>query len=232
MDFICLEKAKLHPVLDWHKSFNGSGEESHPHYVIQTKDLGFLMVGETGFVDDRSARIFLVKTDSKGKLLWQREFGKPGYNLGNCVAEAEDGNYLVAGTLNFDAALIKVEAKTGKTLWSKTWDLGSEDSFEGLTLSHDGGIVLTGYRNGLGEGTFLNWGSGVVLKTNANGQEEWWRIYPNSLLPVIELRQSRSGFILCVHPMDEESKKYNLLSVNSKGMVQWAKSYGEIYWGL
>ena len=39
MDFICLEKAKL-SVLDWHKSFNGSGEESHPHYVIQTKDLG------------------------------------------------------------------------------------------------------------------------------------------------------------------------------------------------
>ena len=51
------------PKLDWHKSYNGSGEESHPHYVIQTKDLGFLMVGETGFVDDRSARIFLVKTD-------------------------------------------------------------------------------------------------------------------------------------------------------------------------
>ena len=46
------------------------------------------------------------------------------------------------------------------------------------------------------------------------------------------IKKSRSGFILCVHPMDEESKKYNLLSVNSKGMVQWAKSYGEIYWGF
>ena len=82
--FYLFGESEVAPVLDWHKSFNGSGEESHPHYVIQTKDLGFLMVGETGFVEDRSARIFLVKTDSKGKLLWQREFGKPGYNLGNC----------------------------------------------------------------------------------------------------------------------------------------------------
>ena len=60
------------PEVEWHKSYNGSGEESHPHYVIQTKDFGFLMVGETGFVEDRSARIFLVKTDRLGKLLWQR----------------------------------------------------------------------------------------------------------------------------------------------------------------
>ena len=133
------------------------------------------MVGETGFVEDRSAKIFLVKTDSGGKLLWQKEFGKRGYNLGNCITEADDGNYLIAGTLNFDAALIKVEAKTGKTIWSKTWDLGSEDSFEGLTLSHDGGIVVTGYRDGLAEGTFLNWGRGLVLKTNEHGQEEWRR---------------------------------------------------------
>ena len=105
------------PEVDWHKSYNGSGDESHPHYVIQTKDLSFLMVGETGFVEDRSAKIFLVKTDSGGKLLWQKEFGKRGYNLGNCITEADDGNYLIAVTLNFDAALIKVDAKTGKTIW-------------------------------------------------------------------------------------------------------------------
>ena len=220
------------PKLDWHKSYNGTGEESHPHYVIQTKDLGFLMVGETGFVEDRSAKIFLVKTDSGGNLLWQKEFGKRGYNLGNCITEADDGNYLIAGTLNFDAALIKVEAKTGKTLWSKTWDLGSEDSFEGLTLSNDGGIVLTGYRDGLAEGTFLNWGRGLVLKTNEHGQEEWRRDLSDFTSSGYRIQQSGKGFVVCVHPKDEESHNFNLLSLDNKGKVQWAKSYGEIYWGF
>ena len=220
------------PKLDWHKSYNGSGEESHPHYVIQTKDLGFLMVGETGFVDDRSARIFLVKTDSGGKLLWQREFGKRGYNLGNCVAETADRNYLIVGTLNFDAALIKVEAKTGKTLWSKTWNLGSEDSFEGLCLSPDGGILVTGYRNGLAEGTFLNWGRGVLLKTNQYGEEEWRVDLSKYSSSGYRIQQSGRGFILSCHPKNEESEDYNLLSLDNKGRVQWAKSYGEIYWGF
>ena len=224
--------SQVAPKVLWHKSYNGTGEESHPHYVIQTKDLGFLMVGETGFVEDRSAKIFLVKTDSGGKLLWQKEFGKRGYNLGNCITEADDGNYLIAGTLNFDAALIKVEAKTGKTLWSKTWDLGSEDSFEGLTLSNDGGIVLTGYRDGLAEGTFLNWGRGLVLKTNEHGQEEWRRDLSDFTSSGYRIQQSGNGFVLCVHPKDEESHNFNLLSLDNKGKVQWAKSYGEIYWGF
>ena len=220
------------PKLDWHKSYNGTGEESHPHYVIQTKDLGFLMVGETGFVEDRSAKIFVVKTDSGGRLLWQREFGKSGYNLGNSVAEANDGNYLVAGTLNFDAALIKVDAKAGKTIWSKTWDFGSEDSFEGLTLSNDGGIVLTGYRDGLAEGTFLNWGKGLVLKANEYGQEEWRRDLSGFASSGYRIQQSGTGFVLCAHPKEEENSNFNLLSLDNDGKVQWAKSYGEIYWGF
>ena len=41
--FYLFGESEVAPVLAWHKSSNGSGEESHPHYVIQTKDLGFLM---------------------------------------------------------------------------------------------------------------------------------------------------------------------------------------------
>ena len=94
---------------------------------------------------------------------WENSFGKENLENRGIIwviawLKLKDGNYLVAGTLNFDAALIEVESKTGKMIWSKTWNLGSEDSFEGLTLTNDGGIILTGYRDGLAEGTFLNWG--------------------------------------------------------------------------
>ena len=78
------------PQIEWHRTFNGSGEESHPHYVIQTKDLGFLMVGETGFVENRTAKIFLVKTDSRGNLIWKKEWGKRGYNCLLYTSDAAD----------------------------------------------------------------------------------------------------------------------------------------------
>lgn len=220
------------PTVSWHKSYNGSGEESHPHYVVQTSDLGFLMVGETGFVDDRSAKIFLVKTDWLGNLLWQKEFGKRGYNLGNCVCEADDGNYLVAGTLDMDAALIKVHAKTGKTIWSKTWNLGTEDSFEGVCLSPDGGILVTGYRSGLAEGTFLNWGRGVLLKTDASGNEQWKRDLSKYTCSGYRIQPKGENFLISCHPRDEESTEYNLLLVDASGKIEWARNYGEIYWGF
>ena len=133
------------PKMEWHQVYNGSGEESHPHYVIETSDRGFLMIGETGFIDDNTAKIYVVKTDSSGSLIWEKEFGTEGYNLGNGCVETPDGNYVIAGTLNFDAVLIKVDALTGNTLsgWPKIWDLGSEDSFEAVEVTQDGGLIVT-----------------------------------------------------------------------------------------
>jgi len=87
-----------------------------------------------------------------------KDFGKPGYNLGNYPCEAPDVQDLVAGTLHFDAAVIKENAKIGIMIWSKTWNLGSEDSFESLCVNKQDEVFATGYRNGLGEGTFFNWG--------------------------------------------------------------------------
>ena len=229
-----LVQGTLHsaPKVLWHRAYNGSGEESHPHYVIETRDGGFLMVGETGFVEDRTARIFLVKTDSKGRLKWKREFGRRGYNLGNCVCEAEDGNFLVAGSLSKNAALIKVRADSGETLWTKTWDLGSEDAFEGVALGEDGSILLTGYRDGLAEGTFLNWGRGVAVKTDASGKEIWLRELSEFTSSGYRIRAQGQGSLVACHPRDEESEEYNLLRLDQSGKVEWAKTYGEIYWGF
>ena len=221
------------PKVSWHKSYGGSGEESHPHYVIQTTDRGFLMVGETGFVEDRSARIFVVKTDREGDLIWKKEFGRKGYNLGNCVSEARDGNYLIAGCLNLDAALIKVDAASGKTLWTRTWNLGAEDAFEGVTVSSDGGILVTGYKSGLAEGTFLNWGKGVLLKTNSEGKEEWRRDLSGYTSSGYRIQSTADGgSLLMCHPRDEETPKYNLLKMDSLGKVLWAKTYNTVYWGF
>jgi hypothetical protein len=220
------------PQISWHYSYNGSGEESHPHYVIQTRDLGFLMVGETGFVEDRTAKIFLVKTDQLGRLIWKKEFGKRGYNLGNCVLETRDGHYLVAGSLNLDAALIKVDARSGNEIWTRIWNLGKEDAFESVTQAENGDIWATGYRDGLAEGTFLNWGKGLLIKTNSDGKEEWKKDLLAYASSGYRIKQSGGHFLLACHPKDEESPDYNLLQIDQNGKINWAKTYHTIYWGF
>ena len=69
------------PNLEWHKSIQGSGEEAHGHYIIACSDGGYLQVGETGFIDNNSAKILIVKTDSNGDTLWTRTFGGSGTDL-------------------------------------------------------------------------------------------------------------------------------------------------------
>ena len=45
--FVTLLNAQ--PNIDWFTSYNGSGEESHGHFIIKCSDGGFLQIGETNF---------------------------------------------------------------------------------------------------------------------------------------------------------------------------------------
>ena len=220
------------PEAEWHMAYSGSGEESHPHYVIETSDSGFLMVGETGFIDDKTARIFVVKTDSSGKLRWKKEFGKRGYNLGNCVVETADNNYVVAGCLDYDAAILKLDAKTGEILWKRTWNLGTEDAFEGIDNTPDGGIIATGYRDGLAENTFLNWGKGVLIKTDPKGNEDWKRDISSHMCSGYRVKTVSDGFVISGHPHTEGEPDFNLLKTDLAGKILWAKTYNTVYWGF
>ncbi|MHC4069236.1 MAG: hypothetical protein ACYS18_09300 [Planctomycetota bacterium] len=223
------------PEMQWHVAYNGSGEESHPHYVIETSDGGFLMTGETGFIWDMTAKIYVVKTDSSGSLLWEKEFGTAGYNLGNGLVETPDGNYVIAGTLNYDAALIKVNASNGNTLsgWPKTWNLGTEDSFEAVENTQDGGLIATGYRDGLAENTFLNWGKGNLIKTDADGNQIWNKDISAYMCSGYRIVRISDGYMVSGHPAEEGLPDYNLMKFDFDGNVVWYKTpYPDIYWGF
>ena len=222
------------PAMEWHQAYNGSGEESHPHYVIETSDGGFLMVGETGFIPN-SAKIYVVKTNSSGGLLWQKEFGSNGYNLGNGCVETPDGNYVIAGTLNYDAVLIKVNASTGNTLsgWPKTWNLGTEDSFEAVENTQDGGLIATGYRDGLAESTFINWGKGNLIKTDANGNQIWNKDISAYMHSGYRMKRISDGYMVSGHPAEEGQPDYTLMKFDFDGNVVWYKTpHPDIYWGF
>ena len=38
------------PNIDWFEQHNGSGEESHGHYIMTCEDGGFLQIGESDFL--------------------------------------------------------------------------------------------------------------------------------------------------------------------------------------
>ena len=55
----------------WYVSYNGSGEESHGHFVLNVSDGGYIQIGETGFIP--KSKILVIKTNYLGELQWKIE---------------------------------------------------------------------------------------------------------------------------------------------------------------
>ena len=134
---------------------------------MECEDGGFLQVGETGFLPN-TARILVVKTNSLGQLIWKKEFYSGGHNLGNSSLEVSDG-YLIAGAINRDSAILKLNKETGVAIFQKTHDNGGVDAFEHLAQT-PAGILAVGYRNAEDpDNTFFTYAQGHITFLDNDG---------------------------------------------------------------
>ena len=106
----------------WFQDYSGSQEESHGHFMLATSDSGFVQVGETGFIP-LGAKILVIKVDNSGALMWRKEFGDFGHNLGNSAIETDEA-YWVVGSKDQDSVLLKLDKDSGDLLIERKIDLG------------------------------------------------------------------------------------------------------------
>jgi len=94
-DFLLL---KLNPdgSLAWARTFGGTDDEKC-YSVIQTKDRGYIVAGNTNSFGIDKGAILVIKLDQSGNLTWARTL--EGATGG--IAQAADDSYLVAGTTYF-----------------------------------------------------------------------------------------------------------------------------------
>lgn len=104
--------------------------------VQQTPDGGYVAAGITySFTsvspDDRDG--YLLKTDSLGKLEWEKTFGKDLYDVAHSIALTQDTGYIITGygesfaiAGSRDVYLIKTDGK-GQEQWVKTYGESGEE---------------------------------------------------------------------------------------------------------
>jgi hypothetical protein len=162
------------------RDYGGSSPDGA--YAIEaTADGGFVASGfSESYSPNSSVALYLVKTDPEGQAEWSKTYELSTLEThGAAVCQLPDGGYAVAGragnnNAGFDSFLLRLDAD-GNEMWRRFYDAGDDDRAHGLAPTPDGGFIL------VGQAWFMNTLFGnydlYVIKTDADGQVEWTRVY-------------------------------------------------------
>lgn len=114
--------------------------------VIQTSDLGFMLVGYKEEQFENYGNI-MIRTDQQGDTLWTKTIPLPGYYENNSVLQLEDDGFIIAGIYNdpeiFDeessTMLIRTDSE-GDTLWTRNHWIGTPNFIQECRF-HSGYIL-------------------------------------------------------------------------------------------
>ena len=154
----------------WEKTY-GSENFDMGHDVFKTNDGNIAIIGYTKTNSRGQNDAWVMKLDLHGNILWERVYGGEKEDRAVNGVQDKDGNFYITGyTKSFNASiwdlfLLKIDPQ-GEMKWWKNHSGISADLGYGISLSKDGGILLTGqtYSYGNYEGDL--W----LLKTDKSGK--------------------------------------------------------------
>ena len=213
---------------EWDRTYGGLGKDLG-FFVQQTKDEGYIIVGgKKSFWIIGSYDLWIIKTDAKGNVLWDRTFGGSGEDLGFSVQQTNDDGYIIAGYTSFTngkkAWIIKIDSQGNKQLDMATGRADSEAASIGLTK--DGGYIIAGYTPSSGSGKEDVW----LIKTNSKLHWDWLKTFggPSRDLGLSVQETEDGGYIIAGLTESFGAGKGDvwLIKTDPKGDREWDRTFG------
>jgi hypothetical protein len=199
--------------------------------AFQTGDGGYIILGDVSG-SGRNTNIYLVKTDTLGKIEWDKRIGDTSIYWASDFKIAHDKGYIIAGYTDkvlgngYDVLLIKTDS-LGNEQWEKTyggadWDMGYsviEDKQHHYLIA--------------GETFSYSFGNGEVylIKTDSVGDTIWTKHYGgagNNIAYSIDTSHS-SNYIVAgaIQRIADSTYDAYLLKINNNGDTVWTKTFGD-----
>ncbi|MBU3742429.1 MAG: hypothetical protein FGM24_09125, partial [Candidatus Kapabacteria bacterium] len=162
----------------WDKKFGGLSTDGF-RGIQRTTDNGFIMTGWTA--SDGAGvlgKAWLLKTDSSGNIIFNKNFGGSDADRGLSVQQIADGGYILTGYTASSGAglddmyLVKTDA-SGNLVWAKTYGGTGRDYGNAVKQTADGGFLIAGYTLSYGAGGDDLW----LVKTDNAGNQLWHKTY-------------------------------------------------------
>jgi hypothetical protein len=223
-------------------------EDASANFIAETNDGGFVLTGVKDY------KLLILKINSLGEIEWEKKYVIDDYDPtlmydyrgeGVCIKQTEDEGFIILGNTNVYITpmyhsdyiwLIKTN-EHGNIEWQKTYN-GFGDYFHStnLEITQNLGYSITGgayHSHNLTNSVFL-------LKTDVNGNEEWYRKYwfHNDTGADIDVTgfsigiAEDNGYIIGADgQIGYGGKRPGLIRTDESGNVIWKKSYSgfELY---
>ena len=225
-----LLKVDSNGLEEWHRIYGG-GDVRQAYSVEVTADSGYVMAGEIRPTGGTNTDLNVIKTDSLGNLLWNKNYGTPekdnGFTYITRYGLTDD--YIVVGgvdiapstPLDAQGFIARITGLDGSIVWTDTMGVvqnGINEVFNSnVIILPDGSIV------GIG-GTSDNGIEAWLIKYDGNGNLLWKRDFDkyggNSRNYFWDVHQTYdNGFVICGDLLNTNIPEKNLwvLKLDSNG---------------
>jgi len=226
--FSCEDKEEKE-VITFLKTYGGSGYDIG-YSVQQITDGGYILAGRKDPSGIRGSNLWLIKTDTEGNEIWNKQFGGSGYEWAQSVQQTTDGGYIITGlTTSFgngrgDIWLIKTDSD-GMEEWNKTFGGNSPEIGYSVQQTTDGGYIITGNTSSFGSGLIDIW----LIKTDSQGIEEWNKSFGGKDMDQSKaVLQTRDGGYIILGETElagNYGRDYWLIKTDSEGNKVWSQTF-------
>jgi hypothetical protein len=216
--------------IEFSRTFGGIGDDNG-RAVQQTADGGYILAGDADSYGAGSYDALLIKTDANGSEVWQKTFGGTGEERIRAVQQTSDGGYVISGrTYSYGAGssdvwLLKTDAD-GNKVWDKTFGSTAMEDALSHSATSDGGCIIVGKVMPGGLDSSDAW----VIKTDADGNQEWAKSYGGSREDAGWSIQQTSdgGYILAGLTLSYGAGNYDVwvIKTDASGDPVWNKVFG------
>ncbi len=211
----------------WNQAFGG--DDSDLGTVIrQTKDGGYVILGNTSSQGAGSYDFWLQRFNKDGVKEWEKTFGGGSSDFAQAMELTPDGGYILVGSTSSygsggDTLIVKVDAE-GNILWQKNYGGSGSDNIEAIK-SVRGGYILSGWTTALDP-----FPDAWILQIDESGNKKWEKTTGGSKNDYFFSVDTTSdgGYIFAGNTDSRGAGCMDgwLLKTDSHGAERWSKLFG------
>ena len=213
----------------WSRSYSDISGSHWGNSVNLTSDGGYII---------GAAQNTVIKTDSTGLIQWYQKLSYSVAHYVEDVIQTSDGDYIVVGGVGGDPigghavqgkAFILRMSEGGGVQWIKRYGILNTpmNSFWGVVEADDGGFAIAGEK--LEDRNFEFYDHFWVMKTNANGDEEWSiESGGNKWDEARDIVKLSDGSFIVAGKISLSSTNINMrvMRISSSGDILWQNNHG------